>query len=185
MGQNSGGRGIEATGPSQQTRWKGESGTGSIHFPRPCTQKTWKGGDEWVHSVLEGKSETRPLFCAWLGSKRQGPAGAADTQPVASRGSPGRGPGSPGLRGRAAPRGQPVPGADARGLATVRRAAAVAEVHAAARQIGAPSPCPRLSPFFCAHKAPAPRGPQSAQRGSLRIAAFFYFLASFSLWSKK
>lgn len=92
-------------GPPQQTRWKGESGTGSIHFPRPCTQKTWKGGDEWVHSVLEGKSETRPLFCAWLGSKRQGPAGAADTQPVASRGSPGRGPGSPGLRGRAAPPG--------------------------------------------------------------------------------
>lgn len=82
-------------------------------------------------------------------------------------------------------RGQPVPGADARGLATVRRAAAVAEVHAAARQIGAPSPCPRLSPFFCAHRAPAPRGPQSAQRGSLRIAAFFYFLASFSFWSKK
>lgn len=42
-----------------------------------------------IHSVLELRDQA--LFCAWLGSTDQVPeaAGAADTQLVASRGSPG------------------------------------------------------------------------------------------------
>lgn len=52
---------------------------------------------------------------------------------------------------------------------------------------GRPIFCPRLQSSFRACCAPAPRSPQSAQRGSLRIVAFYCFLAflSFRLAPKR
>ncbi|XP_048970128.1 circumsporozoite protein-like [Canis lupus dingo] len=163
-----------------QTPRKGE-GVGCTRLTSPTYPEAQKGE---AFSTLEPGKGSPESRCGVAGATAGGEWPAEGARPLAWEAA-----GARGARGaRAAPRLPAQPAAQPAALAGAARPRSSARCPrllpppgcSCRRAGGAQGFVPASSPSLRAGCAPAPRGPQSAQRRSLRIAAFYCFLTFLS-----
>lgn len=163
LGKGEGAGITDLTSPTYPEALKGDA------FPLGCPRKRTRSPWEWLERRTEVSGQQRepgprpgtlPALGA-LGAREAG-GGSAPSEP-----SPRRAPAPPGL---AAPRAAVAP---------------LLPPGCSSGRAGSAQPfVPASSPSLRVCCAPAPRGPQSAQRRSLRIVAFYCFLSFFVVSSR-